>query len=46
MATLSSLRHAIRNNLVTVEGSEKYLAFEQDLIDKETYNIRLMFLMS
>ncbi len=37
MATLSSLRHAIRNNLVTVEGSEKYLAFEQDLIDKETY---------
>lgn len=37
MATLSSLRHAIRNNLVTVEGSEKYLAFEQDLIDKETH---------
>lgn len=37
MATLSSLRHAIRNNLVTVNGSEKYLSFEQDLIDKETY---------
>lgn len=37
MGTLISLKKAIRNNLVTVEGSEKYLSFESDLIDKETY---------
>lgn len=37
MATLSSLRTAIRNNTVTVEGSEKYLSFERDLVDKQTF---------
>ena len=37
MATLCSLRTAIRNNTVTVEGSEKYLSFERDLIDRKTF---------
>lgn len=37
IATLSSLRSAIRNNTVTVEGSEKYLSFDRDLIDKDTF---------
>ena len=38
MGTMISLKKAIKNNQITIEGSEKYLSFERDLIDKESFN--------
>lgn len=36
-ATFDSLRNAIRNNNLTVIGSDKYMAFEDDLLTKDDY---------
>lgn len=37
IATIDSLRNAIRNNSLTVVGSDKYMSFEDDLVTRSDY---------